>query len=292
MTTTLEKLGKKSIQESKEYLNLKKEISESVRDVIEGHGEEDIEPLLKLTREQLKNLEPDEVMREKLFWEIAAESLKENVFEELHGKIFDIIASGNYEGAKSAINKELGELVKKLSPTIFKNQSRRGFALTVLKNKFLSYLPEIDAIIRGEAESKQPKTKMPMHQFAEQETKESEESIEDVIKHWDEEWDRERPSKNPRFVKEKTWLTPTLEDIVPGLIIEIENIEFNKKEILEIIGTPYPSPNTDLADDLFIRVRSLPQGIEAERSLADMGIIPYETGKYNGWIRPVRWYPK
>ena len=88
---------------------------------------------------------------------------------------------------------------------------------------------------------------------------------------------------------------PTLEEIIPGLIIELENIESGSKEILEVISLPFPHPSSTLEVSLFVCTKSLTHDYESDRSLRDMGILPYKlTGgeEYNGWYRPVKWYLK
>lgn len=227
-----------------------------------------------------------------MFWEIMGEVLKKEFFEGIYKKIVPLVEGGIYDGADPIINKELAVAIQRLSPTIYRNLAKRGLAITVLKNQFYSFLPEVDALIRGVVEGKKPKRKIPTGRFVEQEAKDEKGLIEGIIKDWEEEADRKRPPKNPRYVKERTWPTPELKEIVPGLILEIENIEFGLKEILEVINPPLSHPEPLLEGELFIRARSLPKGLEGNRSLGDMGIVPYGSGMWNNWIRPTRWYPK
>lgn len=259
---------------SKEYLDLKKEIADSVK--IELQNPErggDIEPLTRLLDSELEGYNISAVQKERLFWDMVADSLKESVFETIYKKIYKLIEDGQNEAAEQTINKDLADIIKQLSPTIHRKLDKRGPALIELKNKFFEFLPEVGVLIMGAKEGKKLLTKVPGGKFMEQEEKER--------------GDKKKPPEHPRFVKERTWEVPALEEIKPGLVVEYKNIKLGSKS--QFIVRSFPGKDT--SGGLFIMADESEPLLRHKVFLADKGIVPsYKTGLWNGWYRPTKWY--
>lgn len=80
-------------------------------------------------------------------------------------------------------------------------------------------------------------------------------------------------------IRERTWKIPELDEIKPGIVLEIEYIRKEERHLekYEVLGTPF-----DESDFWFVRVRDLETGRIREISLRDVGILPYrdELGEY------------
>ncbi len=133
---------------SKEYLDLKKEIEEAVGAALQSNGEEDIEPLMGLLNRKMAAYNLEGAVKEKLFWDIIADSLRASVYEDLNEKIQPFVSGREYIEADAFVNEEIKETVRKLSHTIYRNTDKGGFARHILKDKFYSYFPELDLIIK------------------------------------------------------------------------------------------------------------------------------------------------
>lgn len=281
--------------ESKESLSLegealKNEVKESVAEVLAGENDGDIEPVFRLFDQQTKKSIESGTMREKIFWEIVGEVLKKDFFEGIYRKIVPFVEGGKYNEVDSIVNKELAVTIQKLSPTIHRDLTKRGFAVTVLKKQFYSFLPEVDALVRGEVEGKKPQGKIPAGRFMEQQEADIfSQMLDDLVN----KIDKKNIPKFPRFTKEKTWLTPKLDEIKPELIVEWRDIESGSKGSFEVLDFPFQDDH----GSWWVKVKIISglaheRGIIKETSLADHGIMPYRKVGWNNRYRPIRWYKK
>jgi hypothetical protein len=101
--------------------------------------------------------------------------------------------------------------------------------------------------------------------------------------------DDEKDDENEEFgysgLKERTWNVPTLDEIKPGLMIEIEST-VSGKGIMEVLDAPFQDGSGKW------RVSVNDSGDKTIKYLSDMGIVPYENGGWNDINHPAKWYRK
>lgn len=280
----------KNYLESAGYLGLKKEVLGSAREVLTSEGE-DIEPVFKLFDSALAEKQIDGVTREKMFWDVVGEALKDNVFEEISRAVEQPVEEGKYEEAEKIIHERMIAAIKKLSPTIFRNLSKRDFARAILKDKFYSYVPDLAALLKDVGKDKKAKIKIPTGR-TEQETMEM--GVGPAI--WPK-LNKETSESLPQFIGSRSWPIPSGEELKPGMILEVEDIRTKEVLTYRIMHAPIPYKPDDPAykGSRSIRLKQAGGDVETEHRLAALGIEPYSgslKGDWSGWFRPVKWYPE
>jgi len=291
----------KDFTRSREYLSLEREIIDSVQQVMsrEVGNEEDMELMVKLFDKLLAEYQVDPITREKMFWEVIGTALKDNVFEEISRAVEKPIEDSKYDEAEQIINVRIVAAIKKLSSTIFRNLSKRDFARMILKSKFYSYVPDLAALLKEAGKDKKAKMKVPAGR-TEQQTWE----IGAGPMNWPELGQKlkdNRPSLEFQKLTnalERTWAIPNLEEIAPGLIIEIKN-RFGEITVFEILSKPYSKPNDEDRRKVFVKARIDGTTHEEEQNLVNWGIMPMGenfgsiAGNWkDGFIPSGTWYRK
>lgn len=271
-----------SFKKSGEYLSLEKEVKESVAQALASEEGEDIEPVMRLFDKQMAKYQPNAVLKEKLFWGIVADALKDGEFRKIHGEIGPLLDDASK--AEQFLNKRLNEIIEKLSQTIYKNLNDRGEVFQKLKSEFYRCWPEIKDLIVGAQEGKKTKTTPLTGQLGEDEFTRS---LKRVF----------GEDKEPRWLLEKNWEVPERNVIKPGLVIEILDVENDKIHKYLILTEPYNREFVGLKEknkDFSVKTREIGGGnYEIERDLEDWGLAPslFRGGRWSPNHRPVKWYP-
>lgn len=253
--------------QSDEYLSLEsleREVKESVAQALVSEEGEDIEPAMRLFDQQMAKHQPNAVLREKLFWGIVAESLKDGEFRKVHTDIGPLLE--NASKAEAFLNKNINAIIEKLSQSIFRNLNRRGDVFRELKSRFYAYFPEVGDLIIGAQEGKKPKTVPLGGQLGEDE----------FIRSLGRVFGKD---KEPKWLLEKNWEVPERNEIKPGLVIEILDVENDKIHKYLILTEPYHheviAGLEKKSKDLSVKAREIGGGnYEVERNLADWGLAP------------------
>lgn len=276
--------------QSKEYLDLKKEVEDSVQLALKAEdGEEvDIEPVFRLFDQQAKNNVENEVTRVKMFWGVVAKSLKDGEFGKIHTDLGPLLEDASQ--AEAFLNKRLSGVIERLSRTIYRNLNNRGDALRELKANLYSYFPEIKDLIVGGLEGKKPKTAVPGGKLGKDEFAESFGNFFGGTRGSDE-------KKSAEWLLEKNWDTPNISDIKPGLIIEVLDIVQNKTHKYLILSEPFYKPiyveAKDNMKDIFVKAKEIGGSYVIERRMADWGLAPsmIREARWSPDFKPIKWYP-
>jgi hypothetical protein len=289
---------------------LRREVSDSVGQVLaaeksreaeenEKSGPQDIAPLIDAAgrfAEENRFITPRGEKEEKLgdfdkrrfSWGLIGDAVKETAFVSIYKEVAPHMRS-DYSAAEDFINDKIREIIRRLSPSIYRNSDELRVALIALKEKFYESYPEVRALIYGAAEGKRAKIKAPKGETAEEYAKKHgiSEEREENSGHQEEEPEYE----HPRYLKEKTWEVPRASELKPGLIIKLENVKTGEKEVVELLGEPEKLSGT--GDELYVKAEGI-GGTHANvsaiyRSLAQMGLAAYSDGEWDGWWRPTHW---
>ena len=96
-----------------------------------------------------------------------------------------------------------------------------------------------------------------------------------------------------KFAEKCSWPVPKLEELVPGLILEIRNrkpgTSTERTDYYEVeIG-----PEMDKSGEMTIKVLDMGTGRKLYLTLAELGIAPYESNKlWDARNYPAKWYMK
>lgn len=272
----------KDYLESADYLNLKKEIAAGVDDAL-GKGGEPIdfsETLLEFV-ERSEAYNPSRPIREKLFWEIVAEAFRKQVFPAI---VEGTKESG--EVSQSDVNKKIREAIKKLG---LRSMDQRNFAFIIIRQYFYKAYPELERPI---IKSRPPETKSPKVMVGDDFVRDFSDVGVMGGGTWPELNKAAAKESRPQYIDEKNWEVPGWEEIKPGLIVELKDMRELRIRRMLILSKPEKR-----AIGTYIRARELdnndsPQSEPDDYILASFGVIPYKSGVWSNWLRPVRWYMK
>jgi len=289
----------KEVLESKEYQKLKKEIYNSISDIIDqGIKDISIMPLFnvlsRLIKERVANVEIPEYVVEKVFWEDVADALeRKGVFEDLVVNIMPLVEDREYGEVKAIINLKISSIIKNLNPT------DKEFGQAILKGKFYNFLdrkfPEIKSLIMYSEEipkervvsGKEGRFSKGQKRWFEKppEKKEGDEFKKEGKKH--------KFLPNERYlVSSRSWEVPDIEEIKPGLVIKCKNVLFNfEYKKFEVVDFPKINENDgEYYVDVIFREGKFNK--KQKIRLADYGVISYTNGWWNALNRPIKWYQK
>jgi len=225
--------------------------------------------------------------RQRFFWGLAGDAVKKIVFPAIYNEIFPLIEKRDYDGARDVVNNRIRETIHEFDSPTHKSRDELSVALGVMREKFYEQFPEVQALVYGAEEGKKQmgRGKPGVRNAKDQPGYPAEYPGSGKTSTGG------RPEGgHPRYVKEKTWAVPPLGELKRGLVIEVKNMYNGDEQSIELLEEAYK----DKDGTLFVYAKTMTKGASSyfSRALADIGIVPYKNGEWNGWWRPVGWYMK
>ncbi len=173
-----------------------------------------------------------------------AEVAKEDVFKGLRDTVEDMLATGNYDGAKEEMKKELTLLADALG-------GLRSERLREIWKEFEGSLsPELLQALNPESREKYAQAPQ---------------------------------GRSPSHEQKREIIRP--EEIIPGLMIVVENLGSREQRVYEIVGNPRSGEDGDIIAEM-----RRPDSPKTQfRSLCVLGLLPFADGRWSNTNRIVTW---
>lgn len=206
---------------------------------------------------------------------------EQETLDDLRRKINELVEKGDYAAAEGEIKKELSNLAGAF-----------GYDLRKLREKFESTLgPETRELINPEGPELRGRA---AKQHAEQLAR-----VEALSRKEEAEINQETEGSGNtidkiKFVEKLSWDVPRLDEIIPGLILEMQiekpGSSFKRIEYFEVLTD---AKTEKFGDDPMIKVKDLSTGRHVYKTLAELGILPYISNSlWDAQNHPAKWYMK